>query len=115
MDVSADDAVGLMTACHRGKRAFVFGDEFHGGLGLGFEKRRQRPVTETHGPAETVEIQIEVENPVVKMRAELFEEVIEVRQAVRLMAVDDEIFFPIGSSVHHLPRDGHTAETHPHE
>ena len=36
MDVTADDAVGGVTARHGGERVLVFGDEFDGGLGLEF-------------------------------------------------------------------------------
>jgi hypothetical protein len=110
VDVAADDAVGLVAARHGGQRVLVFRDEFDGGLGLEFQKRRQRPVAETERAAQAVEIQIEIENPVVKVRAEFFQQVIEVRQAVRLVAVDDEIFFPIGGGVNHLPRHRHAAE-----
>lgn len=46
VDVTADDAVGLMVARHRGESVLVFGDVFHGGLGLGFQICRQRPVAE---------------------------------------------------------------------
>jgi hypothetical protein len=56
MDVAADDAISLMVARHRGKRVFVFGDVFHSGLGLGFQIRGERPITETHRAAKTVEI-----------------------------------------------------------
>jgi hypothetical protein len=56
MDVAADDAVSLMVARHRGKRVFVFGDVFHGGLSLGFQIRGERPITETHRAAHAVEI-----------------------------------------------------------
>ncbi len=115
MDVAADDAVGLMAARHRGQRAFVFGDEFDGGLGLGFQIRRQRPIAETEHAAKAVEIQIEVEDPVVEVRAEFFQQMIEMREPVRLMAVDDEIFFSVGGGMDHLPRDGHIPKPHPHE
>ena len=115
VDVAANDAFGLVTARHGSQSVFVFGDVFHSGLGLGFQIRRERPVAETERAAETVEIKIEVENPVVKVRAELFQQVIEMRQAVRLVAVDDEIFFPGGGGMNHLMRHHHAAETHPGE
>ena len=113
MNVTANYAVRLMAARHRGQSIFVFSDELHGGLGLEFQIRRERPVTKTQRAPQPVEPKIKVENPVVKMRAELFEQVIEVREAVRLMAVDDEIFFSVGGGVHHLARDGDAAESHP--
>lgn len=49
------------------------------------------------------------------MRAEFFQQVIEVRQAVRLMAVDDEIFFPVSGGVHDFARNGDVAEFHADE
>ena len=115
MNVAADDAIGVMAAGHGSERAFVFGDEFDGGLGLEFQKRRERPVAETKRAAQAVEVEVEVENPVVKVRAELFEEVIEMRQAVRLMAVDDEILLAVGGGMDGLPRHLHAAEAHADE
>ena len=112
MDVAANDAVGLVAARHRSERAFVFGDKFDGGLGLEFQKRRERPVAETERAAQPVEIQIEIENPVVKVRAEFFEQVIEVRQSICLMAVDDQIFFAVGGGVDDLMRHDYAAKTH---
>ena len=56
MDVTADHAISLVVARHGGKRVFVFGDEFDGGLGLEFKIRRQRPITETQRAAEAVEV-----------------------------------------------------------
>ena len=113
MNVAADDAISFLIARHRSERAFIFGDEFDRRLGFEFQKCRQRPVTKTQRAAQPVEIQIEIENPVVKMRAEFLEQMIEVRQAVRLVAVDDEIFFPVGGGVDHLVRHDHAAKTHP--
>jgi hypothetical protein len=113
MNVAANDAVSLMVARHRGKRVFVFGDIFHGGLGLGFQISRERPITETQPAAQSVEIQVEIENPIVEMRSELFQQVIEMRQTVRLVAMDDEIFFAIRRSMNHLMRHDHVAKTHP--
>ncbi|MGO9478422.1 MAG: hypothetical protein ACLP7I_10820, partial [Limisphaerales bacterium] len=37
MDVTADDAIGLMVARQRGERVLVFSDIFHSGLGFGFQ------------------------------------------------------------------------------
>ena len=67
MDVAADDAVGLMIPRHRGQRLLIFSDVFHGGLGLGLHIRRQRPVAKSKRPAQAVEIQIKIENPVVQV------------------------------------------------
>ena len=115
VDVAADDAVGFVAARHGGERVLVFRDVFYGGFGLEFQIRRERPVTETERAAQPVEIQIEIENPVIEVRAELFQQVIEMRQAVRLVAVDDEVFFSVGGRMDHLPGDGHGAEFHAHE
>ena len=45
------------------------------------------------------------------MRAEFFQQVIEVRQTIRLMTVDDEIFFPFGRRVDNLARNGYPAKS----
>ena len=67
VNVAANDAVGLLVARHRGERAFVFGHEFHGGLRFGFQVGRQRPVAKTQRAAQAVEIQVKIQDPVVKM------------------------------------------------
>jgi len=115
VDVTADDAVSLMMARHRDERILVFGDVFHGGLRLGFQIRRQRPVAEAKNAPQPVQIQVEIEYPVVKVRAKFFQQMIKVRQAVCLMAMDDEIFFPVGGGVNGLPRHRHIAKSHAHE
>jgi hypothetical protein len=46
------------------------------------------------------------------MGAKLFQQMIEMRQAIGLVAVNDEIFFPIGRSMDHLVRHHHPAKTH---
>jgi len=115
VNVAADHAVGLLVARHLRQGFLVFRDVFHGRLGLEFQIRRQRPVAETQRAPQPVEMQIEIENPVVKVRAEFFQQMIEMRQAVRLMTVDDEIFFPVGGGVHCLLRHDHAAKTHSHK
>ncbi len=115
MDVTADDAVGLMVARHRGERVLVFSDIFHSGLGFGFQIRRQRPVAEPERAPQPVQIQVEVKYPVIQVRAKLFQQMVKVRQSVRLMAVDDEIFFPVGGGVNRLPGHRHVAKSHAHE
>lgn len=112
MNVAADHTVSFLVARHLRQSFLVFGDKFHRRLGLEFQKRRERPVTETQRAPQPVEIKIKIENPVVKMRAEFFEQMIEMRQAIRLMAVDDEIFFPVGRRVDDLMRHHHAAKTH---
>lgn len=115
VDVTANHAVGLMTARHGSQRAFVFCDEFDSGLGLEFQKRRQRPVAETQHAAQAVEIEVEVQNPVVKVRPQFFQQMIEMRQAIRLMPVDDQKFFAVRRGMHRLPGDGDVAKLHAHE
>ena len=78
VNVAADDAIRLVATRHGSERVFVFGDKFDGGLGLRFQKCGKRPVAKAHHASQAVEIQIEIKNPVVKMRAEFFEQVIEV-------------------------------------
>ena len=115
VDVAADHAVRLVASRHGSQRILVFGHELDGGLGFEFQERSKRPITETHRAPQPIEIQVKVENPVVKMRAELFEQVVEMRQAIRLMSVDNEIFFPIGSRVHDFASNGDIPEFHSHE
>jgi hypothetical protein len=112
MDVAANHAVGFLVARHLRQSLFVFGDKFYRRLGLKFQKRCERPIAKTERAAQPVEIKIKIENPVVKMRTKFFEQMVEMRQAVRLMAVNHQIFFPVGRCVHHLTRDGDIAKFH---
>ena len=113
VDMAANDTVGLLVARHLRQGLFVLGHEFHRRLRLEFQERRQRPVTETHDPPQPVEIQVKIQNPVVKMRTKFFKQMIEVSQAVRLMAVDHQIFFPVSRRVNNFARNRHAAEAHP--
>jgi len=115
VDVAADDAIRLMTFGHGGEGVLVFGDVFHGGLGLEFEIGGEGPVAEAEHTAEAVEIQVEIQDPVVDVGAELFEQMVEMGEAIRLMAVDDEIFFAVGGGVDGFAREDDAAETHADE
>ena len=111
VDVAANHAIGLMVARHRRQRLFVLSDVFDSGLGFEFQKRRDRPIAEAAGAAQTVEVQVEVEDPVVDVGADFFEQVIEVCEAVSLVSVRDEIFFAVGSDMNDLLRYQHAAES----
>ena len=89
VNVAADDALRVMFARHLHDGLFVLGDVFHRRLGFVFEIRRERPITKTQATPDAIEMQVEIQNPVVKPRAELFEHAIELRQAVELMAMQD--------------------------
>jgi len=115
VDVTADDPLRILLARHRGQRAFVLGHELHRRLRLELQIRRQRPVTETQRPPQPVEVQIEIQDPVINVRTQFFEQMIEMRQPVRLMPVDHQVFFAICADMHHLARHRHTAETHADE
>ena len=115
VDVAADHAIRPMAPGHGGEGLFIFGDKFHGGLGLEFQIRRQRPVAKAQRAPQPVEVQVEVENPVVQVGAQFFEQMIEMRQAIRLMTVNDEVFFAIGGDMDGFARHGHGAEAHAHE
>jgi len=56
VDVAADNAIRLVAARHGGERVLVFGDVFHGGLGLEFQIRSKRPIAKAQRTAEAVEI-----------------------------------------------------------
>lgn len=115
MDVAADDTLGILFARHGSQRVFVFRHVLHRGLGLHLHVGRQRPVTEAERAAQAVEVQVEIQDPVVQVRTEFLEQVVEMREAVRLVAVDDEVFFAVRADVHHFTGHGHAAETHADE
>ena len=115
VNMSANHAISLMVAGHGGQRGFIFGHELHSGLGLELQKRCERPVTETHRASQAIEVEVKVENPVVKVRSKFFKQMIEMRQTVGLVAMDDEIFLSVSGGVHRLPRHGDAAKTHAHE
>jgi len=93
----------------------VFRDVFHGGLGLGLEVRGDRPVAETQPPPHAVEIQIEIQDPVVEPRADLFQHAVELGEPIELMPVQHEIFFAVGRRMDDLARDGDAAKIHADE
>ena len=66
VDVPTDHAVhvGLTGNVHH--PFLELGDILDCRLGLEFEMRRHRPITEAESPPDAVEMQIEFENPVVK-------------------------------------------------
>ena len=115
VNVTANHAISLMAAGHGGERFFVFRDEFYSRLGFELQKRRQRPVTKPKRTSQPVEVQVKVEDPVVKVGTQLFEQMVKVGKTVRLMAVDDQILFAIRSRVHGFTGHGHAAETHAYE
>jgi hypothetical protein len=112
VDVAADDAVHALLARHLREGFLVLGHKFHRGLGLELQVRGERPVAEAEGAAQAIEVQVEIENPVVQVRADLFEQVVEVREAVGLVAVRDEIFPPVRADVNDLLRERDAAEPH---
>ena len=112
VDVAADDAIRLMTFGHGGEGVLVFGDVFYGGLGLEFEIGGERPVAEAEHAAEAVEIQVEIQDPVVDVGPEFFEQMVEMGEAIRLVTVDDEIFFTVGGGVDGLAGEEDAAEAH---
>ena len=115
VDVAADHALHLVLTRHLHDGFLVFRDVFHGRLGLGFQIRRQRPVAETEPAAHAIEIQVEIQNPVVEPGADLFQQPIELRQTVELMPVQHEEFFAVRRRVNHLTRNRHAAEIHAEE
>ena len=87
VDVAADDALCVMFARHLHNGLFVLGDVFHRRLGLVFEIRCERPVTKTEATPDAIEMQIEIQNPVVEPGAELFEHAVELSETVELMTM----------------------------
>ncbi len=115
VNMAANDAGGAVAARHGRQSCLVLGHKLDRRLGLEFQKCRQRPVAETHHPPQPVEVKVDVENPVVQVGTQLFQQMIEMRQAIRLMPVNHEVFFPVRSRMHGLARHCHAAEPHAHE
>jgi len=112
VDVAADHTVGPILPRHNSQGLLVFRDELDGRLGLGLYIRRNGPVTEPQRPPHPIEVEIKVENPIVKVRTHFFQKMVEMRQAIRLVAMDDEIFFAIGPDVDRLASHDDAAKPH---
>jgi hypothetical protein len=87
MNVPADNPLHVLLVRHLHDGVLEVTNVFHRGLGLVFEIGGDRPVTEAEAPAHAVEMQIEVQDPVVKARPDAIEQAVEVRDAVELMPV----------------------------
>lgn len=70
MNVPADYAMHILLASHQRDGLLVIGSVFDSLFCFELEIRRNRPVTETQTPSNTVENKVQVENPVVKPRTD---------------------------------------------
>ncbi len=113
--MTADHAVGALTASHLCDRALVVRHVGDCGLGLPLEVGGDGPVAEAERPAQAVEMEIEIEDPVVEMGSHALEQGADARETVGLVSVEDEIALAVGADVDHLARDGHAAELQPRE
>jgi hypothetical protein len=112
MDVAADDALYVMLARGLHDGVLVVGDIFHRRLGFVLQVSGDRPITETEAAPEAIEKKVKIQNPVVEPCADAVEQAIEMRDSIELMAVQNEIAFPIGRRVDDFAREHHAAETH---
>jgi len=110
VDVAADDAVHADLAAELDHRLLVVGHVFHRGLGLEFDVGSERPVAETKTAPQSIHPDVEVEDAIVQRRADAIEQAVEVRQAVELMAVNDEVTLAVGGGVDDAFGEAHGAE-----
>jgi hypothetical protein len=115
MNVTADHALHILLVRHLHDRVLKIADVFHRCLRLVFQVSRHGPIAETEAATNAVEVQIEIENPVVEPRADAVQQPIEMRDAVELMSVQHEKAFAVSGRVNHLIRQHHAAEVHPNE
>ena len=78
MDVAADHSVHIRLACYVDHALLEARDVAHSALGLEFKVRGDRPVAEPKATADPVEMQVELQDPVVESRANALEDSIEV-------------------------------------
>jgi len=112
VNVAADDSLDAAFARHLHHDFLVFGDVFHRAFGFHFQIGSKGPITESEVAADFVDVQVGVENPVVKARAEAFEQMIEMRQAVELMAVENQIALLLCGNVNRSFHQADAAEVH---
>jgi hypothetical protein len=112
VDVAADHAVDALLAGELRHGVLEVRDVAHGGLGLELEVRGDRPVAEAAAPPHPVQVQVQVEDPVVHPRAHALEQPVEVHQAVELVPVQHEVAAPVGGGVDVALHQLHAAELH---
>lgn len=112
MDVTANDAVHVVFARRLHDRGFVVAHIFYRGFGFVFQVGRDRPIPETESAPDAVEMEIEIQNPIVEPGANAVEQPIAMRDAIELMAVQNEVAFAACGGVNDLARERHAAEIH---
>lgn len=110
VDVAADYPVHADLAAELDHRFLVIRHVFDRGLGFELDVGRERPIAETETAPESIHPDVQVENAIVKRGADAIEQPIEVRQAVELMAVNDEVTLAVGGGVNDAFREAHGAE-----
>ena len=111
MNVTADNALYILFTRHLRDGFFVVGNVFDGLLRFVLEISRDRPIAKPQAAADPIENQVQVENPIIKPRADTIEQPVKVSDAVALMAVNDEIAFTVRAYMDGLPRQRDTTES----
>jgi hypothetical protein len=115
MDVSADHARHPALAAELEHRVFVVGHVLHRALRPQLDVRRERPVAEAEAAADPVDHDVHVEDLVVEHRADALQQAVEVHESVELVAVDDEVLFPVGARVYRALGQLYRPERDPEE
>ena len=111
MDMAANDTVDVLFTGGLHDGFFVIADVFDRSFRFVFQIGRQRPVPESEAAADAIEMNVQIENPIVKSSADAVQQPVKVHDSVELMTVQDEVALSIGSGMNYLPREHHAAET----
>ena len=87
MDMAANHSVNVVLSRRLHDRLLVVAHVLNRRLGFVFQIGRQRPIPETKAAPDAVEMDIEVQDPIVKPGADAVEQSIEIHDAVELMAM----------------------------
>ena len=115
VDVPADHARHPALARELDHRVLVVGDVFHRRLGFQLDVGGEGPVAEPEAAPRAIDPHVQVQDAVVKHRADAVEQPVEMREAVKLVAMDDEEFFAVGRRVHGAFDEPHRAEAQAQE
>jgi len=115
MNVSANHAVRGALAAELDQCLLVVRDVLHRGLRFELNVRGERPIAKSKTSPDAVHPDVHVQDLVVEHGTDAIEQPVEVREAVELMSVQDEITLAVGGDVHRAFDESDRAEAHAEE
>ena len=89
MDVAANHALDILFPRRLHDRVFVIAHIFDRRLGFVFQISGERPIPETEPAPDAIEMEIKVQNPIVKPGADAVEQTVEIHDPIELVTVQN--------------------------